>query len=276
MTEAVLADERQLLVAVRYQLQSYLRTYRFVALVAIVLALGTLVFSVLAYLAHNGTITIGSDSSVFLAGAGGSNILGLLGTIVYFAAALLGGDAISTDFGARTGYYTLVLPVRRRILLAGRYIAAVLTTFLVALLYYVFAIAMDLYFTGGLPVGPVIESMLITLLFCAAAVALAFFFSSLVKTPALSILLTVLMFFVILPIITSVVAAVAQIEPWFALNYAEATITEPIVPLAHRIGEGRLATFQPYLGEGLAIMAAYLVISLLFSYLIYEYKESTG
>ncbi|MCI4345143.1 MAG: ABC transporter permease [Thermoplasmata archaeon] len=275
MTEAVLPDERQLLVAVRYQLQSYLRTYRFFAMVGIVLALGTIVFSVFAYLQGNGTIRLTSDSSAFLAGPGGPGVLGFLATIVYFSAALLGGDAISTDFGARTGYYTLVLPIRRRILLLGRYIAAVLTTFLIALLYYIFAIAMDLYFTGGLPVGPVIESMLVALLFSAAAVALAFFFSSLVKTPALSILLTVLMFFVILPIITGVVSAIANIEPWFALNYAEVAITEPIVSLPHRL-EGPLAAYQPYLWEGLVIMAAYLVVCLLLSYVIYEFKESTG
>ncbi|MCI4362985.1 MAG: ABC transporter permease [Thermoplasmata archaeon] len=272
MTEAVLGDERQLLVAVRYQLQSYLRTYRFFAMVAIVVALGTTIFTLLAYLTNNGTLRIAPDSSAFLAGPA---ILGFLATIVYFSAALVGGDAISTDFGARTGYYTLVLPIRRRVLLLGRYIAAVLTTFLIALLYYIFAIAMAIYFTGGLPVVGLVESMLVAFLFSAAAVALAFFFSSLVKSPALSILLTVLMFFVILPILTSVVAAIANVEPWFALSYAEASITEPIVPLSHR-ESGPFGSFQPYLWEGLVIMAAYLVVSLLLSYLIYEFKESTG
>ncbi|MCI4335559.1 MAG: hypothetical protein L3K04_08050 [Thermoplasmata archaeon] len=269
MTEPVLSDGRQLLIATRYQLQSYLRTYRFLAMIIFVIVVGSLLFGVLSYLVHSGRISAPSDSSTFLVG-----YLTLLALIVYFSAALLGGDAISTDFGARTGYYTLVLPIRRRVLLLGRYGAAVLATFLVAVLFYVFAVASDIYFTGSVPVAGLLGSIAVTLLFCAAAVALAFFFSSIVKTPALSILLTVLMLFVFLPLVVTLITAEANIEPWFSLTYAAAAISEPIVSVPHEAAFG--GGFSPYLWEGLVIMAAYLVVFLLFSYIVYEFKESSG
>ncbi|HEV2450268.1 MAG TPA: ABC transporter permease [Thermoplasmata archaeon] len=267
MTEAVVPDVRQLTVAIRYQLQSYLRTSRFLAMVVFVIIVGGALWGVLAYLVHAGTISNPGDSSALLAG-----FLFFLAIIVYFCAALLGGDAISTDFGSRTGYYTLVLPIRRRILLFGRYIAAVAATSVIAVLYYVFAIGADLYFTGSVPVLPLLESILIALFFSAAAVALAFFFSSLVKTPAFSILLTVLVLFVFLPIISSVITSYANIEPWFELTYSSAAISEPIVPVAHRLD----GAFAPYIWEGLVIMAAYLVVFLGLSWAIYEYKEVSG
>lgn len=268
MTEAMVPDLRQLAVAFRYQLQSYLRTSRFLAMVVLVMVVGGALWAVVAYLVHVGTITQVGDASGVLA-----SFLFFLAVIIYFSAALLGGDAISTDFGSRTGYYTLVLPIRRRILLAGRFLAAVGATVVVALIYYLFAIGADLYFNGTVPVGPLFESIAIAVLFCAAAVALAFFFSSLLKTPAFSILFTVLMLFVFFPILSGIITSFAQTEPWFALTYSAAAITEPIVSMPHRVGP---SGFSPYIWEGLVIMAAYLVVFTLLSWLIYEFKEVSG
>lgn len=268
MTEAMVDDSRQLVVAIRYQLQSYMRTSRFLAMVIFVIVIGGAFWGVLAYLVHVGTISAPSSSSGVLAG-----FLTFLAIIVYFSAALLGGDAVSTDFGSRTGYYTLVLPIRRRILLFGRFIAAVATTFVIAVLYYLFAVGATIYFTGGLPVGPLLESMAIALLFSTAAVALAFFFSSLVKTPAFSILLTVLVLFVFMPIVSGVVSAYANTEPWFELTYSAAAISEPIQSVAHH---SELGGYAPYLWEGLVIMAAYFVVFTVLSWVIYEFKEVSG
>jgi ABC-type transport system involved in multi-copper enzyme maturation permease subunit len=268
MTELVITDSRQLLVGFRYQLQSYLRTSRFLAMVIFVIVVGSALFGVVAYLVHSGQASAPTDSSAFLAG-----FLTFLAIIIYFSAALLGGDAISTDFGSRTGYYTLVLPIRRRVLHLGRYLAAVAATCAITVLYYVFAISADIYFTGTVPAGPLVESILIAFLFGAAAVALAFFFSSLVKTPAFSILLTVLMFFVFLPIIGGIITSETNIEPWFSLTYAAAAISEPIVAVPHRTG---LLGYSPYIWEGLVIMAAYFVVFTVVSYVIYEFKEVSG
>ena len=98
MTELVITDSRQLLVGFRYQLQSYLRTSRFLAMVIFVIVVGSALFGVVAYLVHSGQASAPTDSSAFLAG-----FLTFLAIIIYFSAALLGGDAISTDFGSRTG-----------------------------------------------------------------------------------------------------------------------------------------------------------------------------
>ncbi|MGI0151008.1 MAG: ABC transporter permease, partial [Thermoplasmata archaeon] len=229
MTEPVVSDLAQWQIAVRYQLRAYLRTYRFLVLFALVVAVQLLGFVVLYHYVGPAQVASGGDVGGFLSG-----LFSFLTDFVYLSAALLGGDAISTDFSGRTGYYILPLPIRRRILLLGRYTAAAATTLLIAALYIFGATLIAQYFFGTVPVAALLESSLLAFLFVGAAMALAFFFSSLVKSPMLSILLTVLVLLIALPIVTSIVASTAGVAPWFSLEFAGEAIVQPItgVPLA--------------------------------------------
>jgi ABC-type transport system involved in multi-copper enzyme maturation permease subunit len=197
-----------------------------------------------------------------------------LGFAIYLAAALLGGDAISGDFGARTGYYTLVLPLRRVVLFLGRYLAAILATIVVILIYYAYALVQTVVFFGTVPGLETLQSLGIALIFAAAAMGLAFFFSSLTKSPTISIVLTVLVFFILLPVAVGIVSGLTDLNPWWSLTSAVTLITLPFGEAAR--GGALAGMWIPTYAQGIGIIMGYLAAFTLVGYFLYEYKESSG
>ena len=265
------SDQVQFLIAVRRQFRFYRRTNRFYGLLGFVL-LVSVAFVTVTIAQNNG----GTDASSYLA-----SLLGAVPVFGIIICAFIGGDAIAMDFGSGTGYFMLVLPVRRSVLLLGRYVAAVGVSF--ALLLVVYALALvgtgHFYGIGGIPWGPVGESLALSALYVAAVVATAFFFSSFFRSPAMSMVVTILILFLGFDIAQSIVT-VAGVEPWFSILYAGDVITSIIVPVAHetvtRVGRFTITSFSPYIWEGVVIMAAYFVAFLSLSLFIYQRKESKG
>jgi ABC-2 type transport system permease protein len=265
------SDRTQLITSVRRQFQFYLRTYRFLGLLAFV------VIVVGAFL----LVTIARNNPQANAGAYLANLLGPLPLFGIIVCAFIGGDAIAMDFGSGTGYFMLVLPVRRIVLLLGRYIAAFVTSLLLVLVVYALVLMGDGYFYGvaGIPWSLVAQSLGLALLYVAAVIATAFFFSSFFRSPAISIVVTILILFLGLDIASGILT-VAGVEPWFSILYAGDVITTVIVPVAHQatIHAGRfsITTWSPYIWEGIAIMLCYLFVFLPLSIVIYQFKESKG
>ncbi len=74
-----------------------------------------------------------------------ANFTGLLAII---GATLFAGDAIVSEFQGRTGYLLFPNPVKRSVLLAGKFIASVGAMFIVLFVYYGSALVLDLVLTG--------------------------------------------------------------------------------------------------------------------------------
>ncbi|HXW66419.1 MAG TPA: ABC transporter permease [Thermoplasmata archaeon] len=262
--------------ATRYQLRFYLRTWRFLGLLLFFLIVGGAATGVEIYLNANG-----GSAAAFLASGLGN--LGIFGIII---AAFIGGDAIAMDFGSGTGYYMLVLPVRRPAILLGRFAAAFATGLCLVGVYYVISIFGAVYFWGfaGLPWLALGESFLLAVLYGAAVLSTAFFFSSLFRSPAVSIVLTILILFLGFLIVDGVVGADLGYEPWFSVLYAGGVIGLVLVGQPHYLAStshvgGRVITthvWNPYIWEGTVIMLAYFVVFLLLSGVIYQFKESKG
>jgi len=269
-------DSVQWWTVVRRQLQFYLRTWRFVGLLLFILAVSfaTLGFQI-AY--HNsGASGVGN----YLYGAVES--VATFGVII---GAFMGGDAIAMDFGTGTGYYVLVLPVRRIVLLLGRYTAAFLATFALALVYYAMVLTGATWFYGisSIPWSDLVASLGITALFVLAVLAAAFLFSAFFRSPAISIVVTILILFLAFDIVDGVLS-VTSIEPWFSLLYAGQASAlvfqgQPHLTVTHLMAGGRsitISAWTPYIWEGIAIMLGYIVVCLALSAVIYEAKESKG
>ena len=277
MPRPMLTSAAQWWIVLRRQFTFYLRSYRFIGLVAFVAVVST---AVLALQLHAGVATVkGNNPTVsdFLTGD-----LGLVSVAIILVAAFLGGDAIAIDFGTSSGYYMLVLPVRRIVLLAGRFVAALLATILVGLVYFAFTIAGAAYFygAGSLPGYALAQSLGLAALFALASLAVAFFFSSFFRTPAVGMIVTVLVLYLGLDIVTGVVE-LAGIEPWFSLLYGSDVISQVFNPAFVHSSTVEAAgititTWRPFLWEGVEIMLGYLAVFLAVSTLIYERKESKG
>jgi ABC-2 type transport system permease protein len=200
---------------------------------------------------------------------------------VVLLAAILAGDALSQDFG-RQGLFTLTQPVRRATILLSRYVAAFLASgIIIFVLFDIFGFAASQYYYGQI----VPNAVLITgtsLLLVASMVATIVLFSSLFKSPVISIVVAVLFFILAIPFVTAILTF-TNVEPWFFITYAGGVVgalaaqtypphlvTQTVTAAGTTI---TLSTYTPTLLEGTAIMLAYLVGALLLAWVIYSRKE---
>ena len=274
------SDLSQFNTAVSFQLRAYLRTYRFLGLVAFTLVLALAFVGVDAYRGVDAVKATSPTASDFLAG-----FLNFLPDAVVLAAAFLGGDALAVDLAGGPGYLMLTLPVRRTTLLAGRYVAAAITGFSVALVYYAVAVGASLGFYGTVPAA-LLLSVAAALLFGLAALAIAFFFSSFFRTPAVAIVASMLILLLGFPSVTAI-GTLAGPEPWFSLDYGSRVVAtvlssnfahETVRHLAGARAGVSITIYEwnAYYVEGLLILAGYLLMFLLATWLVYRWKEVKG
>ena len=262
-----------------HQLGHYLRTFRFFGLLGFVVLVSVLT---LAFQVDAGVAAV-QVQQLFRPSEYVSNYLVNTGLFVVLAAAFFGGDALSVDFSTGAGYYMLVLPIRRPILLAGRYAAATLVTLAIVGVYYLFGIVGTAYFFGltQVPWLPLAESVGIAAVFSLAALSVAFCVSAFVRSPAAGVLVTVLALYVGFTTLQATIE-LAGFEPWFSLSYAGGAMaavldTDFVHFQAIPLGEDQYYTiWSSTVSEGLAIMAAYVAVFLPLSAYLYQRKESTG
>jgi ABC-2 type transport system permease protein len=274
-----IGDLEQWSIATSSQLRNHLRTFRFFGLLAFVvgIALATVGLELHAGAALVRVAQLHSASEYL------SNFLAYAGLVVILAAAFFGGDALSQDFSTGTGYFTLVQPVPRPVLLAGRYSAASLATGIVVAVYYAIALVGVLCFfpASSVPWALVGVSFGLALLYTMAALAVAFTLSAFFRTPAIGVLVTVLVLYVGFTIVQSVVE-LGGLEPWWSFTYAGGAMPAILdIDFVHLqqvpVGEDQTFTiWAAYAGEGAIVMLAYLFVFLALSIYLYETKESTG
>lgn len=211
------ASMEQVLKLTRYQLREYLRSRRFVALLAIVLAVG----AILTLIVHHFQGSIVSTNVAFYGSLWGGGVE----LPIILAAVFFGGDAIAGEFQNKTGYFLMGLPVRRSTVYVGKFIAAYLASLAMILIFLAILLANGAYYFGAAAVpwqlGP---SLLLTLLYLAAALGATFLFSSLFKTSAYGFVLTAILFLFGFTLLQDVIVGLAKVEPWMIISYAETAI----------------------------------------------------
>lgn len=265
MAREIISDWTQFRVAVRTQLRGYVQTSRFWIIFAIILAIG-------------GGITIAFviKGGVFVHGAFGSSatayISGLLGFVSFLAivtAAFFGGDAISTDFGTKSGYFTLALPVKRRILLSGRFVAALGVSLLLMAIFFGFALFGGIYFYSAatVPWFNLGLAFLLDLLLLLGILAFAFCLSSVSKSPAIGLVVTILVLLVVFNIVDAIIGGLvgSQYILWSILYAAS------VIPTTVEYG---LATGSPAIWQSTIIMSLYTVIFLTIALVLYDRAET--
>lgn len=275
----MIGDRAQFQTAFRYQLRSYLRTWRFLGLLIFVAVVSG---AILAVQLHRGVDLVTANyptASDYLSG-----YLSVLADAVIVIGAFLGGDALAIDLSGGAGYLMLSQPVRRRTLLAGRYVAAVVAGFALGMVYYLFAALAVQYFYGTIPAA-ILGSIGEAFLFLLAVLAVAFFFSSFFRNPTVSIVAAILILLLGFPILTAV-GTLTGTEPWFSLDYGSQSITSILATnfthesTTHVGGRGGLSltlyAYAPYPWEGALIMAVYFAVFFSLSFVIYRFKEVRG
>lgn len=264
---------RQTRVYLGQSVQFYLRTRRFIFFLILIALITAIVYALIGTNVVKAPAEVEGFDTFFFS---------FIGDIVIILGAFLGGDAMASDFSLKTGTFVLSQPSKRSSILLGRYIGALFVGVAIISLYYVLGIFGMLYLYRQVPLN-VGESYLLTLLYVSAAIALGFLFSSMFKNGSTAIVTAIIVMLLVFSIVTGVLD-ITNIEAWFILSYGGGVATYVLLKNypAHATqhatvtGPGSTLTvtaYVPYVWEGIAIMAGYLVICLVISILIYNRRQ---
>jgi ABC-2 type transport system permease protein len=266
----------------RYQLREYLRSRRFVALVAIVLAIGAILTFVVAH--FRGSII--STNVAFYGTFWGGGV----GVVIVLSAVFFGGDAIAGEFQNKTGYFLMGLPVRRTTVYVGKFIAAFLASVAMILLFLAILLLNGAYYFGtGVVPWQLPVALILALVYLSSVLGATFFFSSLFKTSAYGFVLTAILFLFGFTLLEDLIVGLVKIEPWMIISYASSTIGSVFAPSINwglqgtvtttttMIGRGSVmsTTYTAGIAEGVVIMIAYLLITALAGLFLFEREEFT-
>ncbi len=252
----------------RYQFRDYLRSQRFILMMAIVGVIGAILITVVAHYRPIGLV--GSTNAFYGAlWVSGAEIL------IVFAGIIFGGDAIAGEFQNKTGYFLMGLPIKRWSVYAGKYIAAFAASVVTLLVYLVILIAFGSYYFGSnLPTVALAQSFLLALLYLSALLGTTFLFSSLFKTSLYAVLVVAVMFLFGFTLVIALLEGLVQIEPWFIVTYANSVIGYPFSGVPMHIGRLALADYPTYL-EGIEILLGYFLATTLGGLFLFEREEFT-
>ena len=119
--------------SIKFELRKHLRRKRLLIVAALAI-LVPLIFYVYSP----------DTASEFAAGS-----LGFLGVLIIISGAMFAGDAIAGEFDKKTGLLSLPTPQKRLSIFAGKYIAALIATFIVVSIYYVITTLQIAHVYGG-------------------------------------------------------------------------------------------------------------------------------
>lgn len=260
----------QVLVISKYTFLDYLRSKRFIIMILFALVISGILTFIIAYFKPASMVGPSATPLDFYSISWGS----FVSILLVFSGVAFGGDGIAGEFQNKTGYFTVPNPIRRSSVYIGKYLAAFVASTLVLLLYFAISLANGLYYFGFNIPYQLVESFLFAWFYLLAILGFTFMFSSLFKTSSYAILLSAVLLIIGFSIISGLVEALANTEPWFILSYGSGIIadilTTPYPTTATRFG---VTTFAPTVPEGLAIMAGYFIVSSLLGLFLFERKE---
>ena len=273
----------QVRIITKYAFLNYFRARRFYVMLAIVLLISALLTFAAGYYRppfFGFGPTSAQDSALTFYSAFWGQFVPL---VILLSAAFFGGDAISGEFQNKTGYFLVPNPLRRSVVYIGKWLAATAAATMILAMFGVVALVSGTYFFGPAVPFEFGESVILAWVYLASAMGLTFLFSSLFKSSAISILMTVILLLFAFNVIDTIATSVAGIEPWFSITYASRIIGNVLI-VPFPVGQTTVpagpnfsvTVFNASIPEGLAIMGAYFVISAALGLLLFEKKEFTS
>jgi ABC-2 type transport system permease protein len=269
----------QVRITVRYTFLDYFRSRRFAILLGIMLLISAILTIVVA---HYRPASFLSSPLAFYSGWWGSSAT----FVVVLSGIFFGGDAISGEFQNKTGYFTLPNPVRRSSVYIGKWLSAFIASTIVLFIFTAITVANETYYFGLNIPWQFGESFLFAWFYLVAVLGFTFFFSSVFKSTSYSILVTAILFLFAFTLIETLVADLAQIEPWFILSYGSEIVGNVldspypahVTKVAGAFGRGgasapTFTSFNVTVPEGLLIIAAYFVVTAILGLVLFERKE---
>jgi ABC-2 type transport system permease protein len=272
----------QALLLSRYQFRDYLRSRRFVLMMAIVAVIGALLTLVLWH--FNGAGLTGSPGAFY-----GTLWAGGVTVVIIFSGIIFGGDAIAGEFQNKTGYFLMGLPVKRSSVYVGKYLAAFAASLVAVLFYLAILLANGAHYLGGgaLPVA-LLASFAVALLYLLALLGSVFLFSSMFKNSLYAVLVVAVLFLFGFSLLEALIQGLAHVTPWFIITYADTIIggvfnatcaTSPGTHTCTTAGPGghpfTMTVMNASIAEGVGIMVAYFLVTAVLGLFLFERDEFT-
>jgi ABC-2 type transport system permease protein len=259
----------QVRITMKYTLLDYLRSRRFFILLGITIAISALLTFAVGYYRPQEFL---ASNLTFYSGWWGNTAT----FVVVLSAVFFGGDAISSEFQNKTGYFSVPNPIRRSSIYVGKWLSAFYASSVILFIFTAITVGNGLYYFGSVPVE-FVESALFSWFYLAAVLGFTFLFSSLFKSSSFAILVTAILFLFAFNIIQLVVTLLIHVEPWFLLSYGAGIIgnvlTVPYPPHATTLPIVNITTYNVTIPEGLIIIALYFVVTTIIGLLLFERKE---
>jgi ABC-2 type transport system permease protein len=258
-------------IVTKYTLLDYIRSRRFYIMLAITLLISALLTVLVAH--YHPKTFLASDLTFYRSWWGTSVTF-----VVVLSGIFFGGDAISSEFQNKTGYFGVPNPIRRSSIYVGKWVAAFIASLVILGIFTAITVVNGFYyFPSGVPYqfG---ESLLFAIFYLVAVLGFTFFFSSIFKSSSMSILVTAILFLFAFTLIQDLISALVQIEPWFIITYGAQIIGNVLIspyPQHQVLGTGPLAftTYNATIPEGLAILGAYFIVTSIIGLILFERKE---
>lgn len=247
--ESIKNDVFDTYLSVRFELVKHLKHKRLLIVAALAIIVPLLFY-----------IKIPDTAAVFAA-----NGLSFANLLIVISAAMFAGDAVCGEFEKKTSLLLFSTPQSRPAIFVGKYIAALMATFLVVLLYYLtMTLQIGQHYGWGEIPTELGKSFLTALIYSASAVGVVFLFSAILKRSMPATIVGFVSLMMLLPVVSMIVTQLNQ-EPWFIVTYSAGLITDVLgvsSSFGGAPGPGEhfgLSNFKPSFGVGVAVMVVYAV-----------------
>ena len=254
----------------RYELLNHIRSRRFLLLLTVILAAG---IGSTVFIAFVHPASMLSTPISFYGGWLGFTIA----YIIILPAVFFGSDAISSEFQNKTAYSMIGNPILRSSMYIGKVVAAFVASLCMIAIFEFITLGNGLYYFGFSVPVQFWESFVLAVLMMAASVGIAFLLSTLFKNAAISVLFSAATLLFGFSLVERLLERLHAGETWYILSYAGQSVVNvfsiPYPP--HVLTNGTETTYFVTIPESIAIMAGYLVVSLLIGYLIFKRRDLT-
>ena len=261
-------DIEQMLTVSKYQFLNFIRSKRLYILLIITVIMALIFLMVIWYYIDPSKM----NSNDFL-----GNWVTFVPFLTILIALFFGGDAIASEYDKKTGYFLFPNPIKRWTILWGKFMASLLASLIVLLLFWGFTLG-DTYYYFGEITKEMWQSLGLSLLYLLSLLSLTYMFSSFFKSSAVAITIVAILYFFVFGIIESI-GMFTGIEPWFSITYSSSVITNilknPYPPHIQEISQGglKITIFNPPVNTGIAIMLGYFIVSAIIATIVITYRE---
>jgi len=255
----------------KYALLDYVRSRRFFIMLTIALLISALLTILVGYYRPESFL---SSELTFYNRWWGTSVT----FVVVLSGIFFGGDAISSEFQNKTGYFGVPNPIRRSSIYVGKWLAAFIASTVILVIFTAITVGNGFYYFSGVPYE-FVESLLFALFYLVAVLGFTFFFSSLFKSSSISILVTAILFLFAFTLIQELVADLVQIEPWFIITYGAQIVGNvltspyPQHQITTTVARFTFTSFNATIPEGLAILGIYFIVTAVLGLILFERKE---